>query len=73
MGAGDFLIVSTAGRLLGTSLLTIGGTALREGRYGLFFTLLGIGIGAVLFVMIYRERIEAWLRRRKEKRRSKKT
>lgn len=70
MRTGDFLIVSTAGRLLGTALLTVGGTALRDGRYGLFFTILGIGIGAILLVMIYRERIEGWFRRIKERRRS---
>ena len=63
----DFLVVSTAGRLLGTTLLTVGGTALRDGRYGLFFTILGIGIGAILLAMIYRERIEGWFRARERK------
>jgi len=63
MRTGDFLIVSTSGRLLGTTLLTVGGTVFRDGRYGLFSTVIGIGIGAILLVMIYRERIEGWFRR----------
>ncbi len=62
MGQRDFLLVSTSGRLLGTILLTVGGTYFRDARYGAFFTLLGIGIGAVLLVMIYRENIDGWFR-----------
>ncbi len=62
MGQRDFLIVSTAGRLLGTTLLTIGGTFFRDERYGAFYTLTGISIGVILLVMIYRERIERWFR-----------
>jgi uncharacterized membrane protein YdjX (TVP38/TMEM64 family) len=58
----DFLVVSTAGRLLGTTLLTIGGTYFRDERYGAFFTVVGISIGAILLAMIYRERIERWFR-----------
>jgi uncharacterized membrane protein YdjX (TVP38/TMEM64 family) len=59
----DFLLVSTSGRLLGTALLTLGGSFLRDKHYGAFFTVLGIGIAAVLLVMIYRENIERWFRR----------
>jgi len=62
MGQRDFLVVSTAGRLLGTTLLTIGGTYFRDERYGAFFTVAGISIGAILLAMIYRERIERWFR-----------
>jgi uncharacterized membrane protein YdjX (TVP38/TMEM64 family) len=62
MGQRDFLLVSTTGRLLGTTLLTVGGTFFRDARYGAFFTVVGIGIAAILLVMIYRERIEAWFR-----------
>lgn len=63
MGQRDFLLVSTTGRLLGTTLLTVGGTLFRDERYGAFFTVVGIGIGAILLVMIYRENIERWFRR----------
>lgn len=63
MGQRAFLLVSTSGRLLGTTLLTIGGTYFRDARYGAFFTVVGIGIGTILAVMIYRENIEGWFRR----------
>ena len=62
MAQRDFLVISTTGRLLGTTLLTIGGTYFRDQRYGAFFTVVGIGITAILVVMIYRERIEGWFR-----------
>jgi uncharacterized membrane protein YdjX (TVP38/TMEM64 family) len=65
MGQRDFLIVSTTGRLLGTTLLTIGGTLFRNERYGAFFTVLGISIAMILLVMIYRENIERWFRSRR--------
>ncbi len=63
MGQVEFLIVSTAGRLLGTTLLTIGGTFFRDERYGAFFTLVGVSIAMILLAMIYRDNIERWLRR----------
>ena len=62
MGQRDFLLVSTSGRLLGTMLLTVGGTLFRDRRYWAFFTVVGIGLAAALFVMIYRENIERWVR-----------
>lgn len=62
MGHRDFLIVSTAGRLLGTVLLTIEGSFFRNKRYGAFFTVLGISIIIILLVMIYRRSIERWFR-----------
>jgi len=63
MGQRDFLIVSTIGRLLGTVLLTLGGTFFRDRRYGALFTLVGISLMIVLLTMIYREAIERWFRR----------
>jgi uncharacterized membrane protein YdjX (TVP38/TMEM64 family) len=59
----DFLIVSATGRLLGTVLLTMGGTFFRDARYGAFFTLIGISLIIILLVMIYRDRIERALQR----------
>jgi len=59
----DFLLVSTSGRLFGTTLLTLGGSFLRNERYGAFFTVLSVGIAAILLVMIYRDTIERWFRR----------
>jgi uncharacterized membrane protein YdjX (TVP38/TMEM64 family) len=63
MGQRDFLIVSTTGRLLGTVLLTMGGTFFRDRRYGALFTLVGISLLIVLLTMIYRETIERWFRK----------
>ena len=62
MSQRDFLIVSTSGRLLGTILLTVGGSFFGDKHYGAFFTVAGIGIAMVLLAMIYRERIERWFR-----------
>jgi len=59
----DFLVVSTSGRLLGTILLTIGGAFLREGRYDALFLIIGIGVGVILMALIYREKVEVWLRK----------
>jgi len=63
MGQRDFLLVSTTGRLLGTTLLTVGGTLFRDKHYGALFTLLGISLFLILLTMIYRETIERWFRR----------
>jgi uncharacterized membrane protein YdjX (TVP38/TMEM64 family) len=59
----DFLVVSTPGRLLGTTLLTLSGTFFRHRRYGALFTLAGICIFIILLTMVYRETIERWFRR----------
>ncbi len=65
----DFLIVSVSGRLLGTVLLTMGGTYIRDQRYAAFFTVVGISLLVILITMIYRERIERWFRRMRAARR----
>ena len=59
----DFLLVSTTGRLLGTTLLTVGGTLFRVKRYGALFSLLGISLIFILLTMVYREAIERQFRR----------
>lgn len=63
MGQRDFLLISTSGRLLGTTLLTVGGAFFRDQRYGALFTVAGIGAILILVAMIYREDIERWFRR----------
>lgn len=62
MGQRDFLVVSTSGRLLGTVLLTLGGTFFRHRRYGALFTLSGVCIFIILLAMVYRDTIERWFR-----------
>ncbi|MBI3778874.1 MAG: TVP38/TMEM64 family protein [Gammaproteobacteria bacterium] len=59
----DFLLVSASGRLLGTVLLTMGGTYFRDARYGALFTVVGLSLAVILLVMIYRDRIEQMLQR----------
>jgi uncharacterized membrane protein YdjX (TVP38/TMEM64 family) len=63
MGQRDFFLVSTTGRLLGTSLLTLGGAFFRDRRYGALSTLVGISLLVILLTMIYRESIERWFRK----------
>lgn len=63
MGQLSFLIVSTSGRIFGTTLLTIGGTLFRDKRYGAFSLVIGAGIAAALLVAVFRRDIELWMRR----------
>lgn len=63
MGQRDFLIVSASGRLLGTILLTLGGTFFRNAQYGALFTVIGVSLLVILLVMVYRNRIERLLQR----------
>ncbi len=63
MSQRDFLLVSTSGRLLGTTLLTLGGALFRSRHYGALFMLAGISIFFILLTMVYRETIERWFRR----------
>lgn len=59
----DFLIVSAAGRLLGTVLLTMGGTFFRDAHYGALFTVIGVSLLIILLAMIYHDRLEHMLQR----------
>ena len=58
----DFLLVSVSGRLLGTILLTMGGTYFRTNHYMALFTLTGISLVVILVAMFYRDRLEQWFR-----------
>ncbi len=59
----DFLLVSASGRLLGTVLLTAGGTFFRDEHYVALFTVVGLSLAVILLVMIYHDRVELVLRR----------
>jgi uncharacterized membrane protein YdjX (TVP38/TMEM64 family) len=63
MSVRNFLVVSISGRLLGTILLTLGGTYFRDERWGELFIVIGIGVAAILIAMIYREKLERMFRR----------
>lgn len=63
MSQRSFLLVSVPGRLLGTILLTLGGSYLRDGRWGALSVVVGLSLFAALIMMIYRDRIQRLLRR----------
>ena len=59
----DFLAVSVSGRLLGTILLTLGGTYVRDERWMALYVVIGVGLAITLLAMIYRRRLERLFRR----------
>jgi len=61
-----FLMVSTIGRIPGTLLLSMQGEAVRSEDYRAFFVVLGLGLFALVLTLIYRDRIEYWLRTEKK-------
>lgn len=63
MSQRSFLLVSIPGRLLGTTLLTLGGSFFRDARWGPFFIVVGVSLLIVLLAMVYRDRIERLARR----------
>lgn len=60
-----FLVISTVGRIPGTLLLSMEGQAIRAEHYRTFFVILGLGLTAIVFILIYRDKIEQWLRHNK--------
>ncbi len=61
-----FMIISTIGRLPGTILLTMQGQAVRSEDYRAFFVFLGLALLSGVVVFIYRDRIESWMKRKKQ-------
>ncbi|MDD2671700.1 MAG: TVP38/TMEM64 family protein [Syntrophales bacterium] len=62
MPLGTFLIISTAGRLFGTILLSISGSCVRNEQNAAFFILMGISAIIFLIGYFYREKILAAVR-----------
>lgn len=60
-----FFIVSSIGRIPGTLLLSLQGHAVRSEDYRVFFVILGVAFFFILLTVLYREKIEAWLKRKK--------
>ena len=58
----EFLSIATTGRLLGTVLLTLGGTFLRNHQYYRFFLLSGAAVVVVFLTIAYRDRLERFFR-----------
>ena len=54
----EFLAIATTGRLLGTMLLTLGGSFLRNHQYYRFFLLSGAAVVVLFLTIAYRDRLE---------------
>jgi uncharacterized membrane protein YdjX (TVP38/TMEM64 family) len=63
----EFLAIATTGRLLGTILLTLGGTFLRNHQYYRFFALSGAAVVIVFLTIVYRDRLERVFQRLHER------
>ncbi len=61
-----FLVISSVGRIPGTLLLTLQGQAVRSEDYRAFFVVLGLALLAIVLTLIYRDRIERWLKHEKK-------
>lgn len=57
-----FLVISSIGRIPGTLLLTLQGQAVRSEDYRAFFVVLGLALFSIVLTLIYRDRIENWLK-----------
>lgn len=67
MPAGIFLIVSAAGRLLGTIMLSITGSSARDGHYFLLGGFVGVGIIVFIAAYFYQDKLLAILKKNSEK------
>jgi len=63
----EFLSIATSGRLLGTVLLTLGGTYLRNDQYLRFFSLCGVAVVIVFLAVAYKDKLELLFRKWHEK------
>ncbi len=59
----EFLGIATSGRLLGTVLLTLGGSYLRKGQYEHFFIIAGLAVVVVFLAMGYKDKLERLFRK----------
>ena len=58
----EFLAIASTGRLLGTTMLTLGGTFLRNRQYYSFFSLTGVAVVLVFLAIAYKDRLERFFR-----------
>jgi uncharacterized membrane protein YdjX (TVP38/TMEM64 family) len=58
----EFLAIASSGRLLGTTMLTLGGTFLRDKQYYRFFFLTGVAVILVFLAIAYKDRLERFFR-----------
>jgi uncharacterized membrane protein YdjX (TVP38/TMEM64 family) len=60
-----FFVICAIGRIPGTLLLTMQGQAIRSENYRAFFVVLGLALLFFVLTLIYRHRIESWLKSKK--------
>ncbi len=60
-----FFVISTVGRIPGTLLLTMQGQSVRSESYRGFFLVLGLVLIFIVLTVIYRDRLERWLKIKK--------
>ncbi|MEW6600150.1 MAG: VTT domain-containing protein [Nitrospirota bacterium] len=58
----EFVVISGAGRLFGTILLTVGGDFIRHKQYERFFVLAGVAVIVIFIALAYRDKIERFFR-----------
>jgi uncharacterized membrane protein YdjX (TVP38/TMEM64 family) len=67
----EFVAIGASGRLLGTLMLTFGGSFLRHGRYLALSVLAGAGVVVVFLALAYKDALERWMRTLHDTRRRK--
>jgi len=67
----EFVVIGASGRLLGTMVLTFGGSFLRHGKYAELSLLAGGAVVVLFLALAYRDTLERWLRALHERRRRK--
>ena len=66
MGLKTFLVISTAGRFLGTVMLTFQGHLVREKNYWVLGIFIGLSLLAVLIAYLLREKLEAYFKKHRK-------
>lgn len=66
MGLSTFLLVSIAGRLPGTYLLTVQGATIRNEQYHMFVILAVASVALLVVAFLYRNQLFDWLKHRHE-------
>lgn len=62
-----FLIISTVGRLLGTMMLTLQGSLVRDKNYLVLGMVIGLSLLGILMAFLFRGRLEAYFQRHHRK------
>ena len=65
----EFTVISATGRLLGTIMLTFGGSFLRQKRYTELSLLAGAALAVIVLVLLCRGPLERWFKALHEKKR----